>query len=231
MKRLFPIFVLLAACVPVTTYTDPRAGNFHPPVVQTKIECKKNEGQCGNVCVDFLSSTENCGACRMHCNKDEICSHANCTKKTSDTNSLSTPPKNESSSVGEVLRNKCKTDLDCPKSGSCSVPFCELPRGLCSAKSVNCNDRNPQTIDVCIEDVGCENILEPEKLVLVSSCSGLEKDIVCGKNGTNYYNPCSANQSAETFYSVGPCRPLGSFCSTKTGACARGLSCVSNRCK
>ena len=70
----------------------------------------------------------------------------------------------------------------------------------------------------------------PYEIVVVDSCKGLPKQVVCGVNGVNYYNPCSAHNSAVNQYAVMPCRKVGESCSQNTSSCIRGSQCVSGVC-
>jgi len=103
--------------------------------------------------------------------------------------------------------------------------------GLCTTKARSCDDSNAATLDVCVDTVGCENKPEPSNLKVVDSCANLPKSVVCGADGVNYYNPCSAHNSAQVQYSTAPCRAANTYCSDNTAACLKGTRCVNHLCK
>lgn len=134
-------------------------------------------------------------------------------------------------SVAEVLRSPCSVDSQCPTPSTCVVAFCQIPAGLCTTRARNCDDSNPTTLDDCVDKVGCENKPEPSPLKVVDSCGGLPKQIVCGADGINYYNPCSAVNSAQVSYTTAPCRAANTYCSPSTAACLKGTRCIDGLCR
>ena len=137
------------------------------------------------------------------------------------------PPPVDASTVGEVLRPACSVDSQCVSPSACLVGFCKS--GLCSARARDCSDSDPATIDVCVDVVGCENRAEPP-VTAVESCKGLKKEIVCGEDGVNYLNPCSAHNSAVKQYATAPCRLVNTYCSDNTASCVLGTRCVNHVC-
>jgi len=225
---LLPLLVLSSACDPGPRRPRPEGA------------CPSGLTDCGGWCSALGIDNANCGACGVACPDTHQCVAGRCAPRR-DASSPPVPapapsdaavaPPAGPGSVAEVLRSPCSVDSQCPTPSTCVVAFCQLPAGLCTTRTRSCDDSNPATLDVCVDKVGCENKPEPSPLKVVDSCRDLPKQIVCGADGINYYNPCSAVASAQVSYAVAPCRTANVYCSPSTATCLKGTACVDGLCK
>lgn len=223
MRTILPLIFLsaLVACDPLPREGRAPAGR-----------CPSGLTDCSGKCSALGVDNANCGACGTTCSTDQQCIAGRCESLRPraplgiDASAPSASPTPEGTQVASVA---CTFDTQCPQTSTCVVPVCSS--GRCTAKARSCDDSNPATLDVCVDTVGCENKIEPSPLKVVNSCAGLPKSIVCGADGVNYYNPCSAHNSAQMQYATAPCRLVNTYCSDNTAACLKGTRCINHLCK